>query len=78
MLPSGQQTGIGIVLDALAGRIARNREIAGLHYESDTLAGKYLAGEIYKILSDETKMPHPANKPSKFKAAMTSAAAEWA
>ena len=75
MLPVGQQTGMGIVLNALAARIARNREIAGLHYKSDTLAGEYLAGEIHKVLSDETKMPHPYGQPSKFKAAMTSAIA---
>ena len=78
MLPVGQQTGMGMVLDALAARIARNREIAGLHYESDSKAGKYLADEIFKILSDETKMPHAPGQPSRFKAAMTSAIAEWA
>ncbi len=33
-------------LEALATRIARNREIAGLHYPSDSAAGKKLANDI--------------------------------
>jgi hypothetical protein len=33
-------------LAALADRIARNREIAGLHYPSDSAAGKQLAADI--------------------------------
>ena len=32
VLPTAQQPAFGTVLDALAARIARNREIAGLHY----------------------------------------------
>ena len=35
-------------LDALAARIARNREIAGLHYPSDTVGGQTLATNIFK------------------------------
>ena len=33
---------------------SRNREIAGLHYPSDSLAGKNFAQEISAILNDET------------------------
>ncbi len=77
MLPAAQQASMGVVLDALAARIARNREIAGLHYPSDSAAGKHLAVAIFNILNDETKMPHDPNKPSKFKAAMDKAKLEW-
>jgi hypothetical protein len=34
----------------LARRIARNREIAGLHYESDSVGGRVLAQELLKTL----------------------------
>jgi membrane-associated phospholipid phosphatase len=37
-------------VQALAARIARNREIAGLHYPSDTAAGIELAGKIWVTL----------------------------
>jgi hypothetical protein len=37
-------------LEALATRIARNREIAGLHYRSDSTAGRKLAGDILPVL----------------------------
>lgn len=33
-----------------AERIARNREIAGVHYPSDSIAGKLLAAQLYPIL----------------------------
>jgi hypothetical protein len=35
----------------LAGRIARNREIAGLHYPSDSSAGRTLAGKLLNVLT---------------------------
>jgi membrane-associated phospholipid phosphatase len=39
------------LLQTLAGRIARNREIAGLHYESDTHGGLELAYKAFTILA---------------------------
>ena len=56
-------------LDALAGRIARNREIAGLHYRSDSTAGSNLAVAILGILNS-VAMPT-------FTTAVTAAQAEW-
>ena len=35
-----------------AKRIARNREVAGLHFPSDTKAGEILAGQLFKKLMD--------------------------
>jgi len=37
-------------LDALACRIAHNREVAGVHYRSDSEAGEELAGKAFKLL----------------------------
>ena len=39
------------MLLALADRIARNREIAGLHFPSDSAAGEALAARIFAILN---------------------------
>jgi acid phosphatase (class A) len=39
-------------LQALAWRIARNREIAGLHYPSDSAAGEQLATDILPYLQN--------------------------
>lgn len=44
-------------LTVLADRIARNRQIAGLHYQNDTDAGVRLAGDIYNILKNHTSVP---------------------
>lgn len=68
--PSDQSGPIGVVLDALAARIARNREIAGVHYPSDSKVGKQLAEAIFYILKDEAKMP-------RFGAVMADAKKEW-
>ena len=38
-------------MNALAWRIARNREIAGFHYASDSAAGRDLAKDILAVLS---------------------------
>ena len=69
--------GISLVLTKLADRIARNREIAGLHYPSDSAAGKNLASDLFTILNNESVMPHDPNQPSTFAAAMAAAQAEW-
>ncbi len=37
-------------LTALADRIGRNREVAGVHYPSDTLAGKQIACAAFDLL----------------------------
>jgi len=55
-------------LDVLADRIARNRELAGLHYPSDTAAGVALAGEMMQLLQNLAT----------FQAAVTIAQNEWA
>jgi hypothetical protein len=56
-------------LTALANRIARNREIAGLHYRSDSDAGKKMAADIWRLLQDPGC--------TVFAKAMTDAQNEW-
>jgi hypothetical protein len=46
------KTGLNVDLLALARRIARNREIAGLHYPSDSAAGCELAAKLHGLLGD--------------------------
>ncbi|MBR0901855.1 phosphatase PAP2 family protein [Bradyrhizobium liaoningense] len=66
------RTTIGQSLGVLANRIARNREIAALHYPSDSKAGVTLAAAITdKILLDQTYLP-------KFRRLVEAARAEWA
>jgi hypothetical protein len=57
----------GSPLERLAQRIARNREILGLHYPSDSRAGKELAQETFAILKTCAKAS----------ALMDAAAREW-
>jgi hypothetical protein len=57
-------------LKVLADRIARNRQIAGLHYQNDTDAGVQLARDIYNILIDHTSVPS-------FDDLVTAAQDEW-
>jgi hypothetical protein len=54
-------------INALAERIGRNREIAGLHYRSDTEGGKRLAGALFAALQGLAL----------FNEAIAAAAAEW-
>ena len=39
------------VMATLADRIAENREVAGVHYESDTIAGRNLAVALFDVLN---------------------------
>ncbi len=71
-------------LKALAHRIARNREIAGLHYPSDSHAGRELAKSIHvelqKLLQLATPAPtvfSPAPPPPYYKFVVDAAKAEW-
>ena len=57
-------------LKTMARRIRRNREIAGLHYSSDSVAGKALADALVQLL--RTLPPN-----SWYKAAVNAAHAEW-
>jgi hypothetical protein len=49
-LPALPAVGVMPALAARAARIARNREIAGLHYRSDSVAGQNLAIELLQAL----------------------------
>ena len=54
------------MIDELADRIARNREIAGLHFESDSKAGENLAQSLFDVLSSNAlpvtvPQPHSAS-----------------
>lgn len=53
---------------ALAGRIGKNREVAGVHYASDTIAGNKLADSVFPILTSGPL----------FSSLMNEARAEWA
>jgi hypothetical protein len=77
---------LGEVLDTLAARIARNREIAGLHFPSDTFAGSKLADDAFNILngtnmpnSVPTPIPNSTTPPSmrRFAQMLTAAGGEW-
>jgi hypothetical protein len=61
-----QQAAMTTDLEALAWRIARNREIAGLHYPSDSLAGEQLATAILPYLQStqeyQTVLPNARNE----------------
>jgi hypothetical protein len=62
----------------LAKRIARNREIAGLHYPSDSVAGESVAQQLFDKLTDEAVMGGTSGNPSKIGKLITEAKAEWA
>lgn len=67
-LPGPRRQALAPALHALAYRIGRNREIAGLHYASDTTAGLELAGKTFELLLDCTS----------YAEAVTDAQKEWA
>ncbi len=57
-------------LDALTYRIARNREIAGLHYPSDRIGGQLLAANIFRYMLEPALL-------SRYQAITTAAKSEW-
>lgn len=46
-------------LDVLAYRVATNREVAGVHYHMDTMAGRYAALICLRVISDRAKAADP-------------------
>ena len=65
-------------LDVLAHRIARNREIGGLHYPSDSAAGKELADFALNLLMKDLP-PAPGERvKSRFTLTVEAAVKEWA
>jgi membrane-associated phospholipid phosphatase len=66
-LPAAEREAWRPLLLTLAHRIARNREIAGLHYASDSEAGREAAGRIFGVLRE---MPG-------FEAMLEEARREW-
>jgi hypothetical protein len=87
VLPTGTvQNALGEVIDELADRIARNREIAGLHFESDSKAGVNLAQSLLDVLSSNTlpmtwpqSIPPAPNAPTerRFQHIRNAAQGEW-
>jgi hypothetical protein len=87
-LPGGPvRNRLTVVLNELAARIARNREIAGLHYESDSKAGANLAQSLFELLSSDAlpvtvpqPIPPATNPPStarRFQSIVAAALTEW-
>jgi hypothetical protein len=60
----------------LANRIAKNREVAGMHYPSDSAAGKWCADQIMTVLTASgagaSRVLHPP-----FQQLLDAARAEW-
>jgi hypothetical protein len=61
-------------LERMAQRIARNREVMGVHYPSDSLAGKKLAELTFDILIE---CPSIKDQPGQPPGLITQAKAEW-
>jgi hypothetical protein len=84
--PDNIRAELGEVLDTLAARIARNREIAGLHFHSDTVAGWDLADRAFSILNSAsmplsipTPIPNSITAPTarRFARMRSDAGGEW-
>ena len=74
-LPAATATILKRYVDALAKRIAYNREIAGFHYHSDSTEGQTLADDMFaKIKAD---LQSAAPNMAKFSDAIVKAKAEW-
>lgn len=69
--PQGVDPQWRAALFKLAGEIAENREVAGVHYPSDSEAGKTLAAALFNILKEKTQCP-------KFRDLLEEAKKEWA
>ena len=75
---TGDLGALSASLQALALRIARNREIAGLHYPSDSDASRRLAETIFQHLRGEFDADVLASAPmSRFGKAIALARKEW-
>ena len=74
-MPAADQAVLRSDLTVLAETIARNREIAGLHYPGDSEGGAVLA----ELLSTTILQPNPLqpNAVPLFDAAIAAAAGEW-
>ena len=75
-----RRAAIGVMrnhLDKLAKRIARNREIGGLHYASDSSHGQNLADPILAKLQADFALAPAARQLPSFAQAVTDARAEW-
>jgi hypothetical protein len=75
VLPENVRPKLQNNLRVLADRIGRNREIAGLHYRSDTIAGVTLAQSIFALLNTD---PDAKATMQRFWEAIEKAKAEWA
>jgi membrane-associated phospholipid phosphatase len=65
-------------LQTLAARVARNREIAGLHYPSDSAGGSTLATEVHAVLAAiSNDQDENGNFIKRYPAAIAAAAGEW-
>ena len=73
-LGSPHQAALQTTLGALARRIARNREIAGLHFPSDSAGGQQLAASIFAAMQKQAQ----AQAGGAFQEAFAAAKAEWA
>jgi membrane-associated phospholipid phosphatase len=75
-LPQPDRDALTIDLGVLADRVARNREIAGLHYESDSKGGAALAASVLATLTNNNAAV-PAGVVAMFDDAITEAIGEW-
>jgi hypothetical protein len=79
VLPGGNtRTTLSDALDVLAHRIARNREIAGLHYKSDSDAGEELAKYALDLLINHLPPAPGQRAKSRFTLTVEEASKEWA
>jgi hypothetical protein len=76
-VPAGDQSVINDDLSVLADEVARNREIAGLHYPSDSAGGKDLAGSLLTALKNCPPLLPPGASANRFNNTIRDAAGEW-